>query len=240
MTRLWMAATMTGLLVVSTGVAAKDTPAPASKIPEAQQAEDQAVIRAAILITQRQFDDALVLLEPMIAAHEAQAAREKRRIFSARSFPEMMDYMLGSANSRQSSVVMSYNWGMALYLKGFALIELRRGEEAKLWLDRAVALSPSNAKFLGELGEWYKARGRLDEATAAFKRAEIAAEFSPDALKLPEKARAMRGIAWVAVEQGRLDEADTIYRQCLAMNAEDQMAKNELAYIAQQRLKQVR
>ncbi|MDB5687588.1 MAG: diguanylate cyclase/phosphodiesterase domain [Rhizorhabdus sp.] len=240
MTRLWVAAATAALLGLSGGAAAKDEPAPAPKIPAAQRAEDEAVLKAALHISQRRFDDALAVLDPMIAAHDAQAAGEKRRIFSARSLAETMEYMLGAANNHEDSVVMSYTWGNALYLKGFVLIELQRVDEAKLFLERAVTLSPNNAKFLGELGEWYKTRGRLDEAEAMFKRAEIVSGFSPDELKLPEKTRAMRGVAWVAVERGRLDEADAIYRECLALNPDDQMAKSERAYIAQQRLKSMR
>ncbi|MDI1297344.1 MAG: tetratricopeptide repeat protein [bacterium] len=227
-------------MAVSNAAFAKDKSAPDTKVSEDQQAEDKALMQAMLHIAQRQFDAALTLIEPIVAIHDAQAATEKRQIFSARTFPEMMEYMLGSVAQGQGSVVMPYSWAMAPFLKGFALIDMQRGEEAKLWLDRAVALSPSNAKFLGELGEWYKARGRLDEATTIFKRAEIAAHFTPDDLQSLEKGRAMRGIAWVAVEQGRLDEAETIYRQCLTMNAQDQMAKNELAYIAEQKSKAIR
>lgn len=238
--RFWSMAILASLMAISNPADAKEKAAPDLEASAAQKAEEDVLRKAVIHIGLHQLDEALALIDPVIAAHDAQAQSEKRVIFSARSMPETLDYLLGATGRHEDSVVMPSSWGQALFLKAFVLIDLKRGDEAKLWLDRAVAISPENAHFLGELGEWYKARGRLDEATAVFRRAESAADFSPDELKSFETARAMRGVAWVAVEQGKLDEAEAIYRQCLAMNKSDQMAQNELAYIAQQKLKTMR
>lgn len=53
-----------------------------------------------------------------------------------------------------------------------------------------------------------------------------------------DTARAWRGIGFVYIETGKLDEAEELYKKCLELNAEDKMAKAELAYIENLREKQ--
>jgi len=65
-----------------------------------------------------------------------------------------------------------------------------------------------------------------------FQDAERFAEgFTPDNDKAFELAIARRGLGYVLVELGRLDEAEEKYRQCLAADPNDVKAKNELAYV---------
>jgi Flp pilus assembly protein TadD len=73
-------------------------------------------------------------------------------------------------------------------------------------------------------------------AQKMFEQAEAAAkEFSPPDAKNKELSRAWRGLGYVYVEQGRWDDAEKIYLQCLALDRNDRRAQNELNYVRSQR-----
>jgi Flp pilus assembly protein TadD len=58
--------------------------------------------------------------------------------------------------------------------------------------------------------------------------AEIA---SDDATKTINLTRAWRGQGYCLVEQGKLNEAEAMYRKCLALDPKDNKARGELEYI---------
>lgn len=183
------------------------------------------------LIAQKKPADAIELLNPLIVVQEAEQAADTRRHYCARSAAETMAYMLMAATDKVSAVANGEECSLSLYLKAFALIDLKKGDEAKVFLDRAITLSPLNSQFLGELGEWYKARRQWPEAIEAFKRAESAAGFSPAEMKVGHQTRAWRGLGFVLIEQGKLDQAETMFRKCLTVNPSDRIAQGELDYI---------
>ena len=199
--------------------------------------EEEQLNVAMVMRAQGKLDTALEIAEQLIRAHDKIASKEKRHIYSARSPDELFAYLTTSAGASEESVVMDSTWGYALYLKGFILIDLRRGEEARDFLERAVTLSPSNAQFIGELAEWHKARGRWEEALALFQRADEATILSPEDVRAREKGRTLRGIGFVQIELGKLQEAETTFKKCLEIDPGDQRAKNELEYINQTRNK---
>jgi len=189
-------------------------------------------------VQSRRPGDAIPLLDTVIAAREAQYAGEKRHLFCARSQEESLLYLLTEgAAKRQDAVIVDSSWCSALFLKGFALIDLDRADEAKAYYDRVVALAPSNAQYLGELAEWYKARRDWENALVYFRRAETAAAVSPKDIQTHDRSRAWRGIGFVLIEQGKLDEAEAMFRKCLAADPNDQGAAHELGYIREQRAK---
>src|SRR4030095_13970088 len=103
---------------------------------------------------------------------------------------------------------------------------LGRPSEAKAQLLRAVALAPQNAQFLGELGHVYQLEKNWPLALQTFQRAESAAkEITSEQARNGELARAWRGMGYVLVELGRLDEAEAMYRKCLELNAQDAKAQ---------------
>jgi len=195
----------------------------------------QALNEIAVDLQQRKLAEAVAKADALIAEFDAAYAGDKRRIYCARDSAETLAYMLIAASDGQSAIALDATWSTALFLKGFALIDLHRSDEAGPLLERAVALSPSNAQFLAELGEWHKSRRRWDAAFAHFERAADASAFSPEAAKAFDKGRALRGMGFVLIELGKFDEAERRFHEALELNPNDAGAKGELDYIATQR-----
>ena len=186
-------------------------------------------------------------LDPLIDAYERAYLDFKPRVYSTRSVPETIYYMATSVTAKDAwvdpaggpgAVAIDQVWGLALYMKAYALIELHRIAQAHDPLERAVHLSPMNSQYLSELGQLYQIERDWPRALATYREAEHAAELSPPALKAKEQSRAWRGIAFVDVELGKLDEAIELYQRCLALNADDQSAARELQYVRAQQAKQ--
>jgi tetratricopeptide (TPR) repeat protein len=202
-----------------------------------EAAERRAIEDAYQLVAQKKPAEAIQLLDRLIAVRERTHAGEKRQIFNARSETEALVYMGLAAKNKREALVQGENWSLAIFLKGFALVDLGRTEEAKMMFDRALAMAPMNAHYLGEVAEWHKNRKDWPTAYGVFKQALEASDFSPDEAKNFDKRRALRGLGFVLIEQGKLDDAEALFRQCLAMDPNDAGAKSELQYIKEQREK---
>ena len=208
-------------------------PAPSGSSTTFQSAvsDDRGQIdRAFDLIQAQRPADAIPVLEGVISRAEAQYAGEKRQIYSSRSLPETLYYSGLSASAKTDLVIIDETWSLALFFKGYALIDLNRPDEAKPYFDRAIAMAPMNSHYLGERAEWYKSRKDWPNAYSEFERA--AAELIFRLVIEPfDKRRAWRGMAYARIEQGKLDEAETLLRRCLAMDPNDAGAQHELDYI---------
>src|SRR4051794_40852568 len=89
------------------------------------------VDQAAELIHNGKPAEAVALLDPLIAAQEQRRANDKRRIYCARSVPESLFYLQSSAPEKNGAVVLPQSSCYSIFLKGFALIDLNRSDEAK-------------------------------------------------------------------------------------------------------------
>jgi tetratricopeptide (TPR) repeat protein len=179
--------------------------------------------------------EALPLIDAVIAAEEARFRNERRMVFSARSMVEGLLYAGMAGSKKKPAIVVDETWSLAYFLKGFALIDLNRGDEAKPYFDKAIALAPMNAQFLAERGEWHKTRRDWASAYADFESAAGAAEFAPDDAKSAEQRRAWRGMAFARIEQGRLADAETLLNKCLKLDGTDAKCRQELDYVKDRR-----
>lgn len=202
-----------------------------STIEQGSDPHSAQIDRATALIKQGKATEAVSILDEVIAAEEASHKGEIRMTFAARSMTEALLYSGMAATQKKSAIVLNDTWALGYFLKGFALVDLNRGDEAKTWFDKAIALAPMNAQFLAERGEWHKNRKDWGSAYADFESASTAAEFSPDDVKTIEKGRALRGMAFVRIEQGELREAEKLLKQALKLDPKDAGARNELEYI---------
>jgi tetratricopeptide (TPR) repeat protein len=212
-------------------------PARAEPVAEDQgpTAQDRQIEEASSLIHRGKPADALIIVDRIIADEERAHAGDTRRYYSARSGAETILYAGMGATEGKDTVVLGPNWGTAFFLRGFALIDLGRADEARAMLEKAVALSPMNAQFLAELAEWHKNKRDWAKSYALFEQASAAAEFSPDTIRNGEKARALVGMGYALVEQGKLDDAEKLFLQALQIDPGNRSATNELNYVRRQR-----
>jgi Flp pilus assembly protein TadD len=220
------------LVTAAFSVCAQEAP------PDADLAEVAQLQQAWRLMQERKPVEAIAVLDPLIASYEAKYINGGKRVYEARTSQESLLYMLMAAKDKQSAVVAKGVWGEANYAKGYTLIEMDRLDDAKPALERAIAISPRNSKYLGELGHIYQSKGNWPDALATFALAEEGASaFSPPQNRVREWTRALRGSGYVLVELGRLDEAEAKYRKCLELDPADQKAVGELRYIQDLRSK---
>lgn len=203
----------------------------------AQRAEKRAVDAAKLdeavrLIGTRQPQAAIDrILDPLIAAEDAANAARTETLYCANSPNEALYYMLQAARDKKSAIALEGTLCNALYMRAFAEVNLGRADAAEADLTRAVTLAPSNAHYLSEMGQLQSRKRDWAASLAWFQRAEAASEFSmPNQVKA-ERGRALRGIGYVDVELGKLDEAEASYRRCLEIDPHDQKAQAELGYV---------
>lgn len=197
--------------------------------------------QAQTLIADGKSDAAIVLIDQVLAYYAGRYPEGKTRWYVARNVEESLFYtgMATLPNLQEAGKtdarVLIVKWADAFYLKGYALNELKRPADARHAIEQAVRLSPENAKYLIELAETYKLERNWNECYRLFQDAEAAAGFSPPEYQRADRAQAKRGQAFVFVEQGKLDQAEKILRQCLQLDRNDERAKRELEYIARLR-----
>ncbi|MFC0686927.1 diguanylate cyclase [Novosphingobium clariflavum] len=117
--------------------------------------------------------------------------------------------------------------------KGFALVDLGRGDLAEAELRRATELAPDNAHYANEYAELFKSRRQFQESYDLFARAWSVVDKDTKGPDAGIAARALRGMGFNLIELGRLDEAKTMFSQSLAYDAGNAAAKTELDFIAQ-------
>jgi len=183
--------------------------------------------------------EAIEYFEKAAVDYEEKYKNDATKIFCARSEEETMLYLLQAAiNKDGNTKVVSADWAYAYYMKAIALIDLGKLSEAKVSMERALTLSPSNSVFLSGLGHIYQYEKNWPMALQIYQRAEEAANaYSPPESRNVELSRAWRGIGYVYVELNKIDEAEKMFRQCLELDKYDQIALKELRYVQDLRAK---
>lgn len=182
----------------------------------------------------RNPDAAIATVDKVIARFEQATANVDKVFYSARTREELIAY-LGMSMDRPSprdAIGLGPEWMMALHFKGYALVEKGDIDGARAALEQARELAPLNSQVLSELAHTYQARKEWQQSLALFEEAEKASKWSPQADMVIERGRALRGIGFSLIELGRLDEAEAKFKECLAINPDDEYARSELGYIA--------
>jgi len=175
--------------------------------------------------------------DPIIQYFEDAYGDDEQREYCARTTTESLLYLMQAAADNKSAIVISQLWAEAYYLKGYASLDLGRIDDAKIWVGKALELSPSNAVYLSELGHIYQLEQNWTDALGAYTKAEESAKaFSPDESKESELLRAMRGIGYTLIEMQQIDEAEEKFRACLKIDTQNKKCIEELAYIEKRRV----
>ncbi len=209
-----------------------------SAMPAQAQDEDGKRFEAAwTQVTSGNHAGAFKLLDPLIEDFAKQYAGEKRLIFCGMNGTETIYYMGLAATAKKDGVAIDPGWCRALWAKGYALVDIKDYTAALPFLERSVAMAPMHSHYLAELGYAYQALGNWQKSYDTYARAAAGAELSDKEDHDQDISRAWRGMGFVLIEMGKLDEAEAQFRKCLELDPNDAKAKNELQYIAEQRAK---
>jgi len=217
-------------------VQAAPTP-PVTKSPLLDERMTPQLQAAAQLVRNHQPQAAIDTLAPVLAAYDADHACETRRIYCAMSAPEALLYMGMAVEDGISAVAVPPGYCTALYLKGYALVDLGRVAEAKAIYERLLTLAPMYTQYQTEYGQLIRLEKDWPRMLAICTQASKAAAIADPAIKPVQQGAALRCQGYALTELHRYDEAEQRYRDALAINPKDAVAQHELGYIAQQRAK---
>jgi len=119
----------------------------------------------------------------------------------------------------------------ALQIKAYIYSELKEYGKALEYLEEVQSVAPTSAKGFIEQGYIFSMYKFNDLATSAYVKAEYLAKKYPEG-QLSERASALRGMGFILIEEGKLDEAKAHYEQSLEIDPDSKVAINELKYIA--------
>ena len=187
-------------------------------------------------INDKEPERALTIVEPVLAGFEKEFANEKRHIYCSET-PEQEGYYLNVAEGGADNVrLVDPKWCRAQFVRAFALVDLKRLDEAQKAFERLIGYAPQHARYLNEYAYVFLAKKEWQHSIDIYTRAEAAATFTPDR-RDEERCVAFRGIGYDLVELGRLDDAEAMYRKCLAIIPDEPKSLGEIEYIKEQRKK---
>ena len=208
--------------------------------PDKDPALSNLLHEARALVDAKKPQPAIKKCEQVIASYKTHYGSSKSKIYCAQTPTESLAYLALAAaamtkgefdRDKKNAITLSSTWATAYFIKAYALQDLGRLAEAKSTLQLALELSPSNSRYLSELGSIYVLEKNWAKAKEVFAKAEDDAPLASDESRAEVLARARRGLGYVFVELGQLDEAEKKYQQCLADDPKDTKAAAELEYV---------
>ncbi|MBB4839087.1 tetratricopeptide (TPR) repeat protein [Sphingomonas kyeonggiensis] len=207
---------------------------PALAQDAAETARNDKLGQAVRLIQGGQPQQAIDLLNPLIVEYQGLYRGEKQKLCQVEDY-ETAAY--ASLPGGKDAMLVDGGWCIALWGKGFAMIDLNQLDGAILFLERAVTMAPLHPHYLSELGYAYQAQKQWQRSYDLYARAADAAKRESGERQKKSLRRAWFGMAYDQIELGRLDEAEVLFRKCLELTPDDQKIKDELQYISEQRAK---
>lgn len=204
-------------------VAAFDRPAPRFDAPKFDAGAD--VKQAFNLIRRGKQEQAVKLFDKVITQGQMHLAGDTR--------PRLCRLGDGAAGDVSASIdpaVCDAHFG-----KGFALIDLGRGDLAEAELAKATQMAPTNAHFANEYAELFKSRRDWQKSYDGFARAWSVVDKSTTGPDASVAARALRGMGFNKAAMGQYDEAEALYTQSLQYDPSNAIANAELGNIARRK-----
>lgn len=208
--------------------------------PDDDRGLSNLLYEARALVDAKKPQPAIKICDQIIASYKTYYGSSKSKIYCAQTSAENLACLVEAAAAmskgefnadKKNAIVLSSTWSTAYFIKAYALQDLRRIAEAKSTLQLALELSPSNSRYLSELGSIYVLEKNWAKAKEVFEKAEDNAPLASDESKPEVLRRARRGLGHVFVDLGQLDEAEKKYEQCLADDPKDAKAAAELEYV---------
>lgn len=184
-------------------------------------------------------------LAEVIAKYETRYAGKSGKVFCAEGMLDALVYATMAATDKTSGgkadapvEVIGPAWAKAYWARGYAYSEMGRYADARVELEKALALSPMNSQYKSELAFTYERSQDWGKMLALYKEAQDAAAISGDPEHAPDlECVALRGQGYALVELRRLDEATTAYQDCLKLRPDEPRSVAELGYIKDLRAK---
>lgn len=189
--------------------------------------QGQKVSAARELIGRKKFDEAVELLDSVIAFFETRYVTTNTTCVSVETKADFQRFLTQSG--RTNAVWLDWSYKQAYYFKAFIATELNEHERALRLLDKVLEVSPDDVGALSEKGNIYNITGRPRQGLEQNRKAwELAKDVDS---RKPLAARALRGMGYAYVELGRLQEAEAAYRDSLTLDPDNRIALEELTYI---------
>jgi tetratricopeptide (TPR) repeat protein len=248
MVQKWRHAGIACLMVVLSGCAAQ---APKKPVVVAEpSADEKEVLDGVRMIESGQIQAAIDgPLTDVINRYETKYAHSPDRIYSARGPVQSLLYLMAAAADmdkgtapadRRNTIALGPAWAMAYWARGYAYSDMARYPEAEAEVKKALALSPNDAQYTGELAYIYQAQKRTEESLALYTAMP---DMIPtmdgwsDTLKNEFRCKALRGQGYDLVELKRYDEAVVAYKACMKIIPGEPKSKAEVGYIESVRRK---
>ena len=117
--------------------------------------------------------------------------------------------------------------GQLYFIYGNLLFEMKRFDEARVALKKAVTINPINVDAIFELAEISKMIGKLDDFCATSKKC-LSLSYTGRSL-----GRCYRNIGFYYIEQKEYDVATALFHVSMTYDRQAAMAQSELYYIQQ-------
>jgi Tfp pilus assembly protein PilF len=221
----------------------KADPAPvAPAVAGASSEADDAklVDKAAEFIQGEHFRQAAILLEDVLSRAPADYRHEEEkdgksyiRFWQLDEFLAYVVWMKANGTEREL-VWISNAYPRAAYYLAYLSVERKAFDKAMEYLERGLKLDPDSPRLNHEKAQVYLRTKRTCEGLALYQ--SLLAK--PNFFIVPaDRAMLLRGKGYAEIELGDLDTAEASLRQSLELDPESSVAKNELAFIEQERRK---
>ena len=174
------------------------------------------------------FEKALKIIEDLVRKIEALDAYRNDLESEYYSFDEIFELVLYAYRNEPKRNIRwpDINYAEIYLLYGTILVELRRFEEAKSALQKAMRWNPVSRRIYFEYAEIFKMTGDMEE----FHRLTL------DAFRIafhsPEVARCYRNLGFYFVEKEQYDAASACYRMSTVFAPDSRQAMSELYFIS--------
>lgn len=195
------------------------------------QAKPNDLATARELLKSGQAHQALALADQIIAEAMLNDAKDPTATCPGEAAAVLQTFMKGNF-----TVTVDNDWCDAMLVKGYALNELKRPVEAAEVLRTLVGHAPNNAQYLIEYAYTVRVNGERERSLDLYKQAEkIAAKFPDRESGMRLRAASLRGQGYVYIELERWDDATKAYQKSRKYEPDNEIARNELQYIADHR-----
>ena len=182
----------------------------------------------ALILQQRKFEQAGVLLDEVIKAFETNYIKKDTGFVSFLDKNAFERYCTSSG--KIDAVWLDWSYRDAYFFKAFMAVEQNNNELALQVLDKVISIiSPDDPEALCEKGNIYNNTGRIAEGLEQYLHAyELTKEINSYKHYM---ALALRGMGFSYIELGKLQEAEEAYTESLKLEPNNSIAISELRYI---------